>query len=236
MDTKEIDELHFRVKKKYLEYQLKDTEIIEKAIIFFNKYFNLTEHPFTSQDIEKLSNIDFSIKLDFLHWKSREPQDEQELIQFYRNTPFEFFKNLFKNMDVMHYEEILAKRILPELKKTKAKTVLDYAGGSGYQAILLHKLGFDVSFAELNKISIEWMRSITKELNFDIKIIDLEKEQIIENYDAIIIKDVIEHIPDPGSLLQILNKKTDKLMIFPDKMTAEEDYLPMHFCYEFNQA
>lgn len=232
MDIKEIDQKYIQARKQFLEYRIKDNELISKAITFFNQYYNLVEHPFTLEDVEKLANIDFSIKMDFLHWKTCNPETEDETNEFYRNTPFEFFKNLFKNMDIMHYEEILAKNILPELRKNNSKTVLDYGGGSGYLAILLSKLGYKVTFSEINKISLEWMKYIVKELNLDINIIDLQENKIEDTYDNIIIKDVIEHLINPEAILDMLSSKTKSLIIIPNKIDKEEDYLPMHFGYE----
>jgi 2-polyprenyl-3-methyl-5-hydroxy-6-metoxy-1,4-benzoquinol methylase len=233
MDIKEIDSKFIQARKQFLEYRIKDNEIIDKAIIFFNQYYNLVEHHFTIEDIEKLSNIDFSLKMDFLHWFTINPKTEEEVSNFYRHTPFEFFKNLIKNMDVMHYQ-ILGENILPELKKLKGKVVLDYGGGSGYLSILLHKLGYNVTFTEVSKLSLEWMKYITKELNFDIKIIDLQESKIEGNYDAIVIKDVIEHLINPQEILGMLSEHTNCLIIIPNKIDKKEDYLPMHFSYEFN--
>jgi 2-polyprenyl-3-methyl-5-hydroxy-6-metoxy-1,4-benzoquinol methylase len=232
MDIQEIDKKYTQVRKNYLEYQIKDKEIIEKAITFFNHYYNLVEHSFSLEDVEKISNIDFSIKMDFLHWTTINPKTEDEINNFYRNTPFEFFKNLIKNMDIMHYEEILGKFILPELRKNKTNTILDYGGGSGYQAILLHKLGYKVTFSEINKLSLEWMKYITKENNFDIDIIDLQENKIEKTYDSIILKDVLEHVVNPEALLEMLSSKTKNLIITPDKIEKVEDYLPMHFNYK----
>lgn len=234
MDIQEIDKKYTQVRKDYLEYQIKDNEIIDKALTFFNHYYNLVEHPFTLKDAEKIASIDFSIKIDFLHWFTINPKTEEEVNHFYRNTPFEFFKNLFKNMDIMHYEEILNKNIIPVLRKNDSKTILDYGGGSGYQAILLYKLGYKVTFTEISKLSIEWMKYITKELNLDIKVIDLQESKIEDNYDVIIIKDVLEHLVNPEPILTMLSSKAKDLIIIPDKVEKEEDYLPMHFSYKIN--
>ncbi len=235
MDIQEIDKKFIKERNKFLEYRIKDDELISKAITFFNQYYNLIEHPFTLEDVDKIGNIDFSIKMDFLHWFTINPKTEEETNKFYRFTPFEFFKNLLKNMDVMHYQ-ILGDSIIPELKKIDGKTILDYGGGSGYLAILLNKCGYKVTFAEINKISIEWMKYITKELNLDIKVIDLQEEKVTENYDIIILKDVLEHLVNPESILDSLSPKTKSLFIYPSKVEKEEDYLPMHFGYELKNG
>lgn len=235
MDIKEIDTKYIQARKQLLEYRIKDNELVSKAITFFNQYYNLIEHPFRIEDVEKLANIDFSIKMDFLHWFTINPKTEEETNKFYRFTPFEFFKNLFKNMDVMHYQ-ILGENIIPEIRKIDGKTILDYGGGSGYLAILLDKLGYKVTFAEINKISIEWMKYITKELKLDIKVIDLHEKKITENYDMIILKDVIEHLINPEPILDDLSPKAKSLFIYPNKVEKEEDYLPMHFGYELKNG
>jgi hypothetical protein len=231
MDIKEIDKKYIQVKKSFLEYQMKDAEIINKAVMFFNQYYNLVEHPFSIEDVDKLSAFDFAIKMDFLHWFTINPKTDEEICKFYRHTPFEFFKNLIKNMDIMHYQ-ILGENILPTLKKDNCKSVLDYGGGSGYLSILLNKLGFKVTFSEVNKISLDWMKSITKDLNFDIDILDLQENKVEKFYDAIIIKDVLEHITNPQVVLEYLSKHTKNIIIIPNKVEKEEDYLPMHFSYE----
>ena len=234
MDIKEIDAKYIQARKQFVEHRIKDNILISKAITFFNQYYNLVEHPFTLEDVEKLSSIDFSIKMDFLHWFTINPKTEAEVSKFYRYTPFEFFKNLLKNMDIMHYQ-ILGENILPELKKAKCKTVLDYGGGSGYLAMMLDKLDFKVTFSEVNKISLDWMKHITKEDNLDIDILDLQENKIEQTYDAIIIKDVLEHLTEPQVVLDMLSKHTNNLIIIPNKITKEEDYLPMHFSYEIKQ-
>lgn len=231
MDIQEIDNKYIQIRKQFLEHRIKDNELISKAITFFNQYYNLVEHPFTLEDIDKLSSIDFSLKMDFLHWFTINPQTKEEISKFYRHTPFEFFKNLIKNMDIMHYQ-ILGDNILPELRKSDCKTVLDYGGGSGYLAMLLNKLGYKVTFSEINKISLDWMKYIVKENNLFIDILDLQENKVEQNYDAIIIKDVLEHLTNPQVVLDTLSKHTNSLIIIPNKITKEEDYLPMHFGYE----
>jgi SAM-dependent methyltransferase len=235
MEIKEIDQKYINARKQFLEYRIKDKELIDKAIIFFNQYYNLVEHPFIIEDIDKLSSIDFSLKMDFLHWFTINPKTEEETNKFYRYTPFEFFKNLIKNMDIMHYQ-ILGENILPELKKANCKTVLDYGGGSGYLAMMLNKLGFQVTFSEINKISLDWMRYITKELSINIKVLDLQENKLEQTYDAIIIKDVLEHLSKPQVTLDMLGDKAKNLIIIPNKIDKVEDYLPMHFSYEIKNA
>ena len=231
MDIEEINKKYKEIRNKYLESYIKDDEIINEAISFFNSYYNLYEHPFTLEDINTISNISFSLKIDFLHWSAIQPKSEKEIINFYRNTPFEFFKNLLKNMDIMHYESIFNLNILPFLNKNNVHTILDYGGGSGYMSLLLEKMKYKTTFSEINKLSIEWMKHIVKKFNYNIDIIDLYDNQIENNYDAIIIKDVIEHILEPEELLSCLNKKTKPLIIIPNKMEKVEDYLPQHFPY-----
>ena len=100
----------------------------------------------------------------------------------------------------------------------------------------MSKLGYKVSFAEVNKISLEWVKYITKELNIDIEIIDLCESEITNNYDLIIVKDVLEHLLNPAPLIETLSKKTKRLLIIPEKMDKNEDYLPMHFTYEIKNV
>ena len=173
-----------------------------------------------------IANLDLSLKLDSMLWKSIKPSNETEELSFYRNTPFEFIKNLVKNMDGMHQD--IFDYINNIIAKNDHKSILDYGGGSGYLSMRLHNKGYNVTFSEVNLLSLEWMDYITKKKNMDIKIIDLYNNKITNKYDVIIIKDVAEHVSNPDKLLNELKKMTNNLIVLPGMCLGEEDYLPMH--------
>ena len=200
---------------------VKDKEVVESAVEFFNDYFGLKDHPFTQREIGYLSDFSFALKLDFLLWRSTEDHSV-----FYQNTPFEFFKNLLKNMDGVHLKLFFA--FVKYIEDRKGKKILCYGDGSGYLSLRLFQVGYEVTFAEINKISIAWMKYYTEKNKLPISILDLNQSDVVEEYDVIIIKDVLEHVKEPQNLVEKLKKKGRDLLI-SGSSTKQEDWLPMHF-------
>lgn len=220
--------------KRFLETPIRDNALIEEARYFLNDYYGLKEHPFSKEEMDTLSNHSLSLKMDMMLWKFVNPKTQEEKRLFYRNTPFEFIKNLYKNMDGMHLD--IFNKFLRKIKEVKAHKILDYSGGSGFLAIQLYRKGFDITFSEINKLSIEWMRHLAKSEDIDIKIIDLFEEEIKETYDMIIVKDVLEHLDEPFVFLNKISKFTRTTLVYPEECMGEEDWLPMHKEYSIIKA
>jgi hypothetical protein len=103
---------------------------------------------------------------------------------------------------------IYAKKIFDENKFTK---ILDIGTGSAYKLVTNfaenETLGLDVTK------TVTWLRETypTKKWSDEFK--------PIQGYDMIISSDVIEHIPDPDSLLDLIEQCNPKLIVFstPDR-------------------
>ena len=204
-----------------------NTSIIEDALEFFNLYFKLNKHPFTMEDVFQLGNFQFALKIENIAWRSFE-MDEQ---RYYRVNPLEFWKNLIKSMTQSHYA--IFHYYIARVIRCGGMTVLDYGGGSGFLSYLLACHGFDVTFAEVNIVSLSWMRYLRFKRNIKMDIIDLSVEEINRKYDVVICKDVLEHVKDPQSLLRKLEGYTGKqlLMSDPHEVKKDEDWLPMHYVH-----
>jgi len=184
--------------------------------------------------MQALGHFDFSLKMDTLLWNIMSPKSQKDIGYFYKITPFELVKNLRKNSDVMHLQ--LMKILLGICKKIKIKTILDFGGGSGYSSLVLSDVGFDVTYAEVNILSLKWMKYVTKELNYKLKIIDLNKDKIKKKRDLILAKDVFEHFKNPRRTIKELRKLCKIFYVFPGTCQGKEDWLPMHYEFDLDKA
>jgi hypothetical protein len=207
--------------------QFREEKLVNEALSFLNSYYGFTEHPLTLAEFNVLSNYDFSLKVSAMLWKEISPKTTKKINYYYRINPLDFVRNFTKNMDLMHchiYSEIIEK-----LQQKNIKKILEFGGGAGILTLKLYKAGFDVTFCEMGKIYLEWMKYLTKKFHYNIKIIDCYKEKIKEKYDIIICKDVIEHIKNVNNFFNYLKKWTDILLITPFHCEEISDYEPMHF-------
>jgi Methyltransferase domain len=103
---------------------------------------------------------------------------------------------------------IYAKKLFNENKFSK---VLDIGTGSAYKLITNfaknETLGLDVTR------TVEWLRETYPEKQWS------DKFEPIQGYDMIIASDVIEHIVDPNTLLDLIEQCNPKLIVFstPDR-------------------
>lgn len=217
---------------KWLEKCNYDWEMVDEIIAFFNSYYKFDTHPIGRKEAFLIGGYDksngwLSLTLDALLWKAIAPGTNEYIRLFYRITPFEFLSNFFKSYTntTKMWCELLEESII----KQKAKTILDYGGGSGFISMFLAKKGYEVTFAEVNQVAVEWMKYISQKKNYNIKVIDLYKEEPTEKYDFIVCKDVIEHVFDPQVLLNSLGNLSKFVMLSPHQCNGYVDREPMHF-------
>lgn len=84
--------------------------------------------------------------------------------------------------------------------------VLDVGCGNGVISRHLGRLGFQVLGVDVSEKTIETARSLTKNLP-NVQFQTKSAEELVasgEKYDAVICSEVLEHLHDPGSLLNVL--------------------------------
>lgn len=171
------------------------------------------------QDLDKrlLMAPAFHYKSEFL-WHN--PSNEQELTWFYRlNSSY-----LFDNAAHEYWNKL-------DYLKGKAKTVLEYAGGIGHNVIPLLKQGYEVDYFEISMIQRAFVEFRAKRhslngLNILSPFINSRFDpvnSITKNYDAIILQDVLEHIPNYQNLLRYLIGKLNPGGYIIEQTPFEED-------------
>lgn len=139
-------------------------------------------------------------------WRERNPDTLEEVRRFYSETAEYLFELAHWNASNTFKEVI---NYLPQVDGLK---VLDFGGGIGSLALLLHKRGANVDYLDLPGLVTEFAKFRS---NGRVNFID-SLEDNSEAYDLIIAIDVFEHLPDlPEQLIMIAKAlKYDGILFF----------------------
>lgn len=91
-----------------------------------------------------------------------------------------------------------------QLFKHTYKTVLDYGCGTGHRGMKFHNLGYDVTLADVP--SLHWQickKWVEMQGRSDIKFIEINQKYPLgpEEFDVLVVMDVLEHVKDPDMVL-----------------------------------
>ena len=111
-------------------------------------------------------------------------------------------------------------------------------------SIKLAEKGLNVTYAEIQGITMDFARWLFEKRGYKNKIEVLDVEKDVEKlwgkeYDTIICIDVIEHIPHPEIVLEKMArclKENGKLIITQLKSSGPVEDAPMHFEINFDKA
>ena len=152
-------------------------------------------------------------------WRERNPDTLEEVRRFYSETT-EFLFDLANWNASNHFKEVI--NYLPRVEGLK---VLDFGGGIGSLALLLHKRGADVDYLDLPGLVTKFAKFRS---NGRVNFID-SLEDKSEAYDLIIAIDVFEHLPDLPEQLKTIAKalKSDGILFFNNTF-GRLDLFPHH--------
>ncbi|QEG34973.1 class I SAM-dependent methyltransferase [Bythopirellula goksoeyrii] len=132
--------------------------------------------------------------IQFYEWSS-------ELEQFYASTDAFLYETLVWNRSGLKNEmrswigEYLAK------VSTAPQRVLTFGDGLGIDAYYLAQLGHEVTYFEISQQCAEFARRIFERGNLQVTMLDTPEQLEPNSFDAVICLDVLEHVPDPLSLV-----------------------------------
>ena len=121
---------------------------------------------------------DNNFKSEFIRAK---PKDEQELLDFYRESKGYLIANAQH-----HFPE--------ELKEWAPGRLLDFGGGAGTHSFPMAMLGHQVDYCDIGVIQQEFMRWLANKYNI-VPLLNVVSGPIGE-YDYLVLADVIEHLAD----------------------------------------
>lgn len=212
------------IKKSLRWIYYKWTSKIDKEIINdLTEYFNLNQ-----REVGWLLKSGSRLNTDF--WYILNPKTEKEIEEFYKIIPFYVFELVFWHGK--RTQHILRSEII---KLTKGK-VLDYGGGIGDLSIDLSKKGFIVDYADVYGNTFEFAKWLFQKKDYNIKMIDLNKEKLSKKYNTIICIDVIEHIVNAKTVLKnlVAHLENNGSLIITNLNAPVLEEHPMHIKMEFN--
>lgn len=155
---------------------------------------------------------------------------ENDISRYYSNNYFTMRKQerkgLFEEIKkIFHFiYDDYPYKLLRNLRRMKAKKILEIGPGSGENLFYLKKNGFDVVGVEISEECVNHIR----ERGIECHLGDLEKayEKLqFQNFDAVVFFHVFEHIYEPVQILnlvhKLLNDKGKVFIILPNSGSLE---------------
>jgi len=136
------------------------------------------------------------IAAEWLSWEKNGRMTDDRVKAFYKQTT-NYIYDLGQWHLWDHDKRASDARLVEDLKTLGAKSILDFGGGVGFNALMLAGAGFDVTLADLDSASLEFaqFRAKRRALKMRIWKTDLEPMPPLAKYDVILALDVLEHLP-----------------------------------------
>lgn len=107
------------------------------------------------------------------------------------------------------------------------RTLLDYGGGIGQWSILAAEAGLEVTYYDLDGPTRDYALWRFARRGLHIQAPTCEEEALGCEYDAVVVMDVLEHLPDPAPLLDWLSRHTRYIFANPEQIRYNGLY-PQH--------
>ncbi|HYT05049.1 MAG TPA: methyltransferase domain-containing protein [Gemmatimonadales bacterium] len=129
------------------------------------------------------------------HW-ARRPATEENLAVYLRCA------DTYNLTKVRLFERLLGNDLT-------GKRVLDYGGGAGFMAVRCAELGAQVTLVDAEPTALETAKLLAAKLGVEDRIRTIYSEEFPrelceQRFEVVILKDVVEHIPDDEALLRNL--------------------------------
>lgn len=170
-------------------------------------------------------------------WYSQNPQTEEEVVKFYKTTPYYIYNSFIfsRSGDKISKIETLNKIF----KDLNIKSILDYGCGIGLDGEEFLKRGFTVHFADFESPSTNFLRWRLKKNNLEenayihnIESIGIEKV----NVDLVWSVDVIEHMLNPNKIFDAFSPKTKLFIYHIDSAEKSGGRHPFHFDVNYQKV
>ncbi len=187
----QIYEMLFKREFRYpISWQFRND--IDDLSKFFNKEKNSIEENF----VREWSNLGSSVRAA---WHKTQPKTEKQIKDFYRDT-----SSYIYDLIVIHKtwaRTIWRKTAIELFHKCGVKTVLDFGGGIGEDAIEFLRFGFQPTIYETESLTAKFAQWRFSKHNFKIEVITNRRD--LRQYDTIYCTEVLEHLTDPVKTINL---------------------------------
>ncbi len=164
------------------------------------------------QYVDKM-RVEVAVEADW-HTMDIDPKSNNDLIRFYQESDAYVYELMAANhiIQTLYTFGVMAER----MQKLGVQNVLDYGAGVGTICILLHQLGYDVTYADLSGKTSDFAKWRFKKRNLYIPTYELQGNVMNDlhsthfkniDFDCIVSTEVIEHVLEPQKLLQSFYNK-----------------------------
>jgi 2-polyprenyl-3-methyl-5-hydroxy-6-metoxy-1,4-benzoquinol methylase len=182
---------------------------------------------------ERIKQGAVPLKLEWESWEKEGPMTPDRIKVFYKQTANYIY-------ELGHWHLWDSKKRASDLAlvedmrtKIKPKNILDFGGGVGLNALPLARAGFDVTLADLDSTTLRFAVSRAERHGVRMKVwkSDVEPAPPDPTYDAILVLDVLEHLPKDeldtvvDKLIKLKHPGTEIILSAPFGRTATH---PMH--------
>jgi len=164
-------------------------------------------------------------------WNEMKPETDEEIAHFYKIAD-EYLYNL-----VIWHEsgdrECFSKQLRRLTKEFNIKSVIDFGCGVGTDGLWLLENNFEVNFVDFHCPSIEFLRWRMKKRRLKAEISDIQTLDKLPDKDMFWAIDVLEHVPDP---LSIVSKLSENTKLFVHRSQFNNTSSGRHPCHiSFNE-
>lgn len=187
---------------------------ISKSRIFIDLINYTKVHPQLAMHRCEYAAIELAVQ-----WK-----DKKDVTDFYKTSDLYIFDLTNYQLMLEHSGHI--KNMIQQMKTLGLKKVLEYGGGIGEFSLFCNEEGLDISYYDLPSKTKDYALWRFKKHNGD-KIKIAESNPLEENWDAVNIMDVLEHLEHPEQAIKKLAENAKYIFCNPENIIYNV-YFPQH--------
>jgi len=167
-------------------------------------------------------------------WRATVPKGEKEVSDFYRQNDAYLYDLTWWHALADDESALSQVQALKLARGYRARTVLDFGSGIGSLGLLFAQNGLDVTLAEINPTLSDYARWRFDRRGLPARFLDVGVEALPESaFDFVSAVDVLEHVPDPRSVLMGLAKALRPGgTLFIHLPTKADSSRPMHLWHD----
>jgi len=168
----------------------------------------------TGQPVDKVKkrlsreghDLGITVREELQAWKIEPYEWTDRLIEFYKQSPAFMYETFVYNS--LESKRAFRRRIVDYIgassRPSQTQEVLLYGDALGLDSAFLARCGYRTSYYELGKLSLQFASRVFELNRVNVNIYERAGSLPQEAFDVVICLDVLEHVPDPPSLVREL--------------------------------